>query len=83
MPAARYKFGPFVADRVRYRGVRDDRALELTPKLLNLLLHLLENAGAVLGICRLFTEAIPTLGTGKVDLRGVRQLAVARTESPV
>jgi len=28
-----------------------------------------------------FTEAIPTLGTGKVDLRAVRQLAIARTTS--
>lgn len=25
-----------------------------------------------------FTESIPTLGTGKVDLRGVRQLALDR-----
>jgi acyl-[acyl-carrier-protein]-phospholipid O-acyltransferase/long-chain-fatty-acid--[acyl-carrier-protein] ligase len=30
-----------------------------------------------------FTESIPTLGTGKVDLRGVRQLAAERAESPV
>ncbi|HEY7170956.1 MAG TPA: acyl-[ACP]--phospholipid O-acyltransferase [Vicinamibacterales bacterium] len=29
----------------------------------------------------LFTESIPTLGTGKVDLRAVRQLALARTAS--
>jgi len=29
----------------------------------------------------LFTESIPTLGTGKVDLRAVRQLALARTVS--
>jgi len=30
-----------------------------------------------------FIEAVPTLGTGKVDLRAVRQLALARAESPV
>jgi acyl-[acyl-carrier-protein]-phospholipid O-acyltransferase/long-chain-fatty-acid--[acyl-carrier-protein] ligase len=30
-----------------------------------------------------FTESIPTLGTGKVDLRGVRQLAADRAESTV
>jgi acyl-[acyl-carrier-protein]-phospholipid O-acyltransferase/long-chain-fatty-acid--[acyl-carrier-protein] ligase len=29
------------------------------------------------------TESIPTLGTGKVDLRGVRQLAAERAESTV
>jgi acyl-[acyl-carrier-protein]-phospholipid O-acyltransferase/long-chain-fatty-acid--[acyl-carrier-protein] ligase len=28
-----------------------------------------------------FTESVPTLGTGKVDLRAVRQLALARTEA--
>jgi acyl-[acyl-carrier-protein]-phospholipid O-acyltransferase/long-chain-fatty-acid--[acyl-carrier-protein] ligase len=28
-------------------------------------------------------ESIPTLGTGKVDLRGVRQLAAERAESTV
>jgi len=28
-----------------------------------------------------FTETIPTLGTGKVDLRAVLQLAIARTTS--
>ena len=30
-----------------------------------------------------FTESVPTLGTGKVDLRAVRQLALARAESIV
>jgi acyl-[acyl-carrier-protein]-phospholipid O-acyltransferase/long-chain-fatty-acid--[acyl-carrier-protein] ligase len=29
-----------------------------------------------------FVESIPTLGTGKVDLRGVRDLALARTTEP-
>jgi acyl-[acyl-carrier-protein]-phospholipid O-acyltransferase/long-chain-fatty-acid--[acyl-carrier-protein] ligase len=30
-----------------------------------------------------FVESVPTLGTGKVDLRGVRQLALDRAASPV
>src|SRR5262245_52916360 len=30
-----------------------------------------------------FVETIPTLGTGKVDLRGVRQLAIERVGSTV
>jgi len=30
-----------------------------------------------------FIETIPTLGTGKVDLRGVRQLAAQGVETPV
>jgi DNA-binding winged helix-turn-helix (wHTH) protein/Flp pilus assembly protein TadD len=40
-----YRFGPFVVDRIRYRVLRDDRSLEITPKLLDLLLHLLDHAG--------------------------------------
>jgi len=40
-----YRFGPFVVDRVHYRALRGDVPLELTPKLLDLLLHLLDHAG--------------------------------------
>jgi acyl-[acyl-carrier-protein]-phospholipid O-acyltransferase/long-chain-fatty-acid--[acyl-carrier-protein] ligase len=29
----------------------------------------------------LFIESVPTLGTGKIDLRAVRQLALARAPS--
>ena len=42
-----YRFGPFVVDRARYRVLRGDAVLELTPKLLDLLLHLLDHAGAL------------------------------------
>src|SRR5262245_48233828 len=42
-----WHFGPFVADRVRYRVVRDDAVVELTPKLLDLLFHLVDRAGAL------------------------------------
>ena len=37
-----YRFGPFVADRATYRVLQGDRALDLTPKLLDLLFYLLE-----------------------------------------
>jgi DNA-binding winged helix-turn-helix (wHTH) protein/Tfp pilus assembly protein PilF len=37
-----YRFGPFVADRTAYRVLEGDRVLELTPKLLDLLFHLLD-----------------------------------------
>src|SRR6185436_6592473 len=43
-----YQFGPFFVDRIRYRVVRDDAVVELTPQLLDLLLHLLDNAGALI-----------------------------------
>jgi DNA-binding winged helix-turn-helix (wHTH) protein/Flp pilus assembly protein TadD len=45
LPSAAYRFGPFVVDRAAYRVLEDGRPLDLTPKLLDLLLHLIENAG--------------------------------------
>jgi len=42
-----WQFGPFVADRVRYRVVRGDAVVELTPKLLDLLFHLVDRAGVL------------------------------------
>lgn len=45
-PAA-YRFGPFVVDRAAYRVLRDGRPLEITPKLLDLLLHFLDTAGSL------------------------------------
>lgn len=45
MPGPSYQFGSFVVDRLRYRATRDGIALDLTPKLLDLLLHLLDHAG--------------------------------------
>ena len=47
MPPTAYRFGPFVVDRAAYRVLRDDRPLDLTPKLLDLLIHLLDNAGTL------------------------------------
>ena len=40
-----YRFGPFAVDRASYRMVRGDTVVPLTPKLLDLLLHLLDHAG--------------------------------------
>jgi DNA-binding winged helix-turn-helix (wHTH) protein len=40
-----YRFGPFVVDRAAYRVLRDGQPLDVTPKLLDLLLLLLDNAG--------------------------------------
>ena len=40
-----YRFGPFAVDRASYRVVRGDSVVPLTPKLLDLLLHLLDHAG--------------------------------------
>jgi len=45
MLPAFYRFGPFTVDRAGYRVLRDDAIVPLTPKLLDLLLHLLDHAG--------------------------------------
>jgi len=43
MGDASYRFGPFTADRVGYQVLRDGKPLDLTPKLLDLLFHLLDH----------------------------------------
>jgi DNA-binding winged helix-turn-helix (wHTH) protein/Tfp pilus assembly protein PilF len=43
--AAAYRFAAFLVDRAGYRVLEGDRPIDLTPKLLDLLLHLLDNAG--------------------------------------
>jgi DNA-binding winged helix-turn-helix (wHTH) protein len=47
VPEGQYRFGPFVVDRARYRVLRGGDALDLTPKLLDLLLHLVDHAGSL------------------------------------
>src|SRR5215470_6526747 len=47
VPAGQYRFGPFVVDRARYRVLRGAEVLELTPKLLDLLIHLVDHAGSL------------------------------------
>jgi adenylate cyclase len=37
-----YRFGPFLADRTSFRVLQGEQAVELTPKLLDLLFHFLE-----------------------------------------
>jgi DNA-binding winged helix-turn-helix (wHTH) protein/Flp pilus assembly protein TadD len=42
-----YRFGAFIVDRDRYRVQRDEQPVDLTPKLLDLLLFLVEHAAAL------------------------------------
>jgi len=42
-----YQFDAFVVDRARYRVTRGETAVDLTPKLLDLLLYLLDHAGVL------------------------------------
>src|SRR4029079_5305261 len=47
LPPAAYRFGPFLVDRAAYRVLEHGRPLDVTPKLLDLLLHLLDHAGTL------------------------------------
>jgi DNA-binding winged helix-turn-helix (wHTH) protein/tetratricopeptide (TPR) repeat protein len=47
MAAVSFRFGPFFADRTAYRVTRAGEPVELTPKLLDLLFHLLDHAGSL------------------------------------
>ncbi|HEY7445287.1 MAG TPA: winged helix-turn-helix domain-containing protein [Vicinamibacterales bacterium] len=45
MPGPSYRFGPYFVDRGGYRVMRGDQVVELTPKLIDLLLHLVDHRG--------------------------------------
>src|SRR5262245_8331279 len=47
MAGESFRFGPFLADRHGYRVTRDGKIVPLTPKLLDLLLHLIDHAGTL------------------------------------
>src|SRR5262245_17687602 len=47
MGDASYRFGSFTADRVGYQVLRDGKPLDLTPKLLDLLFHLLDHSATL------------------------------------
>ena len=47
LPSAAYRFGSFIVDRAAYRVLHEGRPVDVTPKLLDLLLHLLDHAGTL------------------------------------
>jgi DNA-binding winged helix-turn-helix (wHTH) protein/Flp pilus assembly protein TadD len=47
MPGALARFGPFLIDRTGYRVLRGTEPVALTPKLLDLLIHLVDHAGSL------------------------------------
>jgi DNA-binding winged helix-turn-helix (wHTH) protein len=47
MAGESYRFGPFLIDRAGYRALRGAEPVDLTPQLLDLLLHLLDHAGTL------------------------------------
>jgi DNA-binding winged helix-turn-helix (wHTH) protein/tetratricopeptide (TPR) repeat protein len=54
-----FRFGPFFVDRTRYHVLRDDAVVDLTPQLLDLLLHLLDHSGALVTKEQLFDALWP------------------------
>jgi DNA-binding winged helix-turn-helix (wHTH) protein len=59
VPALTYRFGPFVLDRREYRLRRDALVVELPPKALDLLLHLLDRPGVLFTKEELFQTIWP------------------------
>ncbi len=59
MPGASYRFGPFLGDRTSYRVLRGTEPLALTPKLLDLLFHLLDHPGTLITKEELFDALWP------------------------
>ena len=47
MPDASLRFGPFVLDRGGYRVLRGEHVVDLTPKLIDLLFHLVDHRGTL------------------------------------
>ncbi len=47
MPSPSFRFGPFVLDRGGYRVLRGEQVVDLTPKLIDLLLHLVDHRGTL------------------------------------
>src|SRR5512134_3090430 len=47
MPDTSFRFGPFVLDRGGYRVLRGEHVVDLTPKLIDLLLHLVDHRGTL------------------------------------
>ncbi len=83
MPGASYRFGPFLADRVRYQVVRDGAPLDLTPKLLDLLFHLLDHAGDLVTKEALLDELWPGANvTDNALAQAVSELRDAIGEEP-
>lgn len=78
-----YRFGPFRADRVSYRAFEGDRALDLTPKLLDLLFYLLERPATLVTKEELLEHVWPGANvTDNALAQAISDLRDALNDSP-
>ncbi|MGE5834004.1 MAG: winged helix-turn-helix domain-containing protein [Acidobacteriota bacterium] len=78
-----YCFGPFRADRVSYRAFEGERALELTPKLLDLLFYLLERPATLVTKEELLENVWPGANvTDNALAQAISDLRDALNDSP-
>ena len=78
-----YRFGPFVADRTAYRVSRGGDALELTPKLLDLLFYLLDRPATLVTKESLLDDVWPDANvTDNALAQAISDLRDALGDSP-
>jgi DNA-binding winged helix-turn-helix (wHTH) protein/tetratricopeptide (TPR) repeat protein len=78
-----YRFGPFRADRAAYQAFKGDRPLPLTPKLLDLLFHLLERPATLVTKEELLDAVWPGANvTDNALAQAVSELRDALGDSP-
>jgi len=78
-----YRFGPFVADCTAYAVRRDDRRLDLTPKLLDLLFYLLERPATLVTKEQLLEDVWPVANvTDNALAQAISDLREALGDSP-
>jgi DNA-binding winged helix-turn-helix (wHTH) protein len=78
-----YRFGPFRADRVSYRAFEGERALDLTPKLLDLLFYLLERPATLVTKEELLENVWPGANvTDNALAQAISDLRDALNDSP-
>lgn len=78
-----FRFGPFRADRVSYRAFEGERALDLTPKLLDLLFYLLERPATLVTKEQLLENVWPGANvTDNALAQAISDLRDALNDSP-
>ncbi|HYN09190.1 MAG TPA: winged helix-turn-helix domain-containing protein [Vicinamibacterales bacterium] len=78
-----FRFGPFRADRVSYRVFEGERALELTPKLLDLLFYLIERPATLVTKEELLENVWPGANvTDNALAQAISDLRDALNDSP-
>jgi DNA-binding winged helix-turn-helix (wHTH) protein len=78
-----YRFGPFRADRISYRVFEGDRALDLTPKLLDLLFYMVERPATLVTKEELLDQVWPGANvTDNALAQAISDLRDALDDSP-